>query len=49
MAEPESDADELSSMLAEATGSTVEEIEAGAEAFELVPPWEAEWELLEED
>jgi len=33
---------ELTEALAEATDSTPEEIEAGAESFEIGPPWDAE-------
>lgn len=49
MSEPETDADDLSSILAEATGSTVEEIEAGAAEFEMVDPVDAEWEYLTDE
>lgn len=38
--------DELTDLLAEATGTTSEEIRAGAEEFELTPPEECEWELV---
>ena len=34
--------DELSEMLAEATGTTPEEVEHGAEAIEIEPPQDAE-------
>ena len=39
--------EELTHILAEATGSTPEEIEEGAEEFEVAPPWEADVEELE--
>jgi len=34
--------DELTEALAEATGSSVEEVETGADEFEVDPPWDAE-------
>lgn len=34
--------EELDEVLAEATGTTPEEIRRGAEAFDIAPPWEAE-------
>ena len=34
--------EELTELLAEATGTTPEEIRRGAEELEIAPPWEAE-------
>lgn len=49
MAEPDSDTDPLLSLLAAVTGSTVEEIEAGAASFEFADPEDAEWEVLPDE
>jgi len=40
--------DELTEELADATGSTPEEIERGAEEIEIAPPWEAEATVVDE-
>lgn len=41
--------EELTELLAEATGMTVEEFEEESEDFEIAPPWEAEVVDDEED
>lgn len=45
----EDDFTELTEWLADATGTDPEEIERGAEEFEIEPPEEADWEFIDEE
>lgn len=49
MSQQQSGGDDLTHLLAEATGSSVEEIRAGAAEFEMTPPDEADWEYVTEE
>lgn len=49
MSRPETDSEDLSAVLADALGVDIDEIEAGAEEFDMEPPWKADWEYVSDE